>query len=313
MIFTREDLAHAISILLLGDLHCGSMFGLYPPDFPLSTGGKASLNVAQEFLQECWLDFLARLPKRLDYVVFTGDVTEGKQYKDDGLGVIEPDPECQVNAAVALCRPITERAEEVYVLRGSRYHTGYGGRCERSFGRQLEAQESIPGNHTHPWLLLDVGNGVTFDIAHHQSVTIVNRSMPLERELRFAQIIEGNFRPDADFVVRAHNHSWLWMNIDGRIAASIPAWKFSDDFVRMSKTPNRYVSRLFGAVLVYAFPWLKTPEVRNREDFITKEFLSYPTPELKAVHGGVEWQDRSPDKPPNRNSPLTNLVRKLRR
>ena len=280
------NLTESVTILLLSDLHVGSAFGLFPDKHTLSTGGRASLNTGQRYLLRCWDDLCARLPDKLDYLILNGDTVEGQQYKEQGLTVTEIDPEGQVDAAYTLLAPLAEKATEVYCVAGTGYHVGKGARAEQALGRQLETVRNEWNNPVWPWLLLDIG-GVILDIAHAQSGTIRYKSSPLERELQFAQMIAGDLRPDVDLIVRAHVHTYGWHNFDGQLVLSMPAFKLQSDHVKTSKTPNRYVSRLLGGVLLTVTPGLKGRNVRNRAEYIQHETLTYNQPKMRAHKGQV--------------------------
>src|SRR5437763_16751146 len=70
------------NILVIGDVHVGSIYGLLPPDFVSSDGSEKPQNAGQEYLWRCWQDMKRRAAKfTIDSVVINGDLIEGKQPK----------------------------------------------------------------------------------------------------------------------------------------------------------------------------------------------------------------------------------------
>ncbi len=221
-----------------------------PPDFKLSTGAECNLNKGQRYLGDCWTHALLQLPKRMDYLVLNGDITEGQNLKDEGRGLSEIDPGFQVRAAVQLLKPLAKRCKEIWATRGSSYHAGIGGGYEEDVADALGAQ-SFSGWKATPWLRLELG-GLLFDISHRQSVTIAYRSMPLEREMRFAleaAARRGERAPDV--IVRSHAHFGYACWEDGRrYVISTPSFKLMDAYILGSISPNRAMPWSLGMVLL---------------------------------------------------------------
>src|SRR5713226_3110815 len=66
------------NILVLGDIHIGSIYGLLPPDFVSSDGAEKPQNEGQKYLWECWQDMKRRTAKfAIGSVVINGDLIEG--------------------------------------------------------------------------------------------------------------------------------------------------------------------------------------------------------------------------------------------
>ncbi len=221
-----------------------------PPDFVLSTGAKCNQNKGQEYLWKCWQHALLQLPKRIDYLILNGDLCEGNAIKDEGRGLSEIDPGFQVRAAVQLLKPLAKRCKQIWATRGSQYHVGKGGGREEAIADALGAQ-SFNGWKATPWLRLEIG-GLLFDISHRQSVTIAYRSMPMEREIRFAleaAARRGERAPDV--IVRSHAHYGYACFEDGQhYAISTPSFKLMDAYILGSISPNRAMPWSLGMVLL---------------------------------------------------------------
>jgi hypothetical protein len=126
----------------------------------------------------------------------------------------------------------------IYVSRGSRYHSGSGAGDEEFFAAMVHARRGPDGRHTRPWTHLVIEDTL-FDVAHHQSVTIRYRSMPLERESGFFLERCGRMQqgvPERVVIVRSHTHgSYRNYTECGFTAVSTPAWKLQDAFAAMGR------------------------------------------------------------------------------
>jgi hypothetical protein len=274
-------------IVTIGDLHTGSAFAPFPPDFTNSVGAMVALNRGQQYLLRCWRDFQARIPARFDALLLLGDLIHGKNPKESAAELCEVDPEWQQRAALELLAPIAERAKEVYAVRGSPYHVGEMARWEEQLTKQLGAIPDRMGHHARTWLHLNL-RGVLLDVAHRQSVVMVNLLMPLEREMRYALMrtqAEGERPPD--IVIRAHAHTYKWAEVDGMLGLSMPAWKMPSSYVMTSITPNRKRSRLLGSVMLNVRPRRKKAGGVYAGAYIDKDLIWYRTPALETVRYGA--------------------------
>jgi hypothetical protein len=274
-------------IVTIADLHSGSAYAPFPPNFTNSMGAVVTLNVGQQYLLECWRDFEERIPARFDALLLVGDMIHGQNPKESAAELCEVDPEWQSRAALEFLEPLADRAKAVYAVRGSPYHVGEMARWEEQLARQLGAVPDKMGHHARAWLHLNM-RGVLLDVAHRQSVVMVNRLMPLERELRYALMrTQAEGEPPPDIVIRAHTHGYRWAEVDGMLALSCPAWQMPGSYVMTSITPNRKRSRLLGAVVLKVRPKRKVPGVVHAGDYIDKELIWYKMPALESVEHGA--------------------------
>jgi hypothetical protein len=239
--------------LFIADSHTGGAFGLFPPNFGPNP---KPLNPIQEYIWRCWLHMDAQLPP-LDFIVFMAEQNEGSNAKEDAAMISETNRSRQVDAAIeAALLPLAHLGHgcPVHVLTGSQYHVGKQADNSHEFGSKLHfagynVSQDAFGHYAHTWLHLD-REGVRFDIAHLQSGAI-NRSMPLEREMRnmLERCAEEKDDPD-DVIVRAHTHSDVILSIGHRWALTCPAWKCQDGYAAGSRTPNRWKNARIGSVLI---------------------------------------------------------------
>lgn len=233
----------------VSDTHVGSAFGIFPPEFVGSAGSEINLNVGQEYLLKCWDWMLEQIPQRLDFLIVNGDVADGTARKDEGRWRVEPDPDFQVLAAKALFLrgdpPLLHRAKKVYVSRGSAYHSETGARLDEIFAREVGAERDRMGHYASAWRVLSC-EGVDIDFAHHRSTHIRYESSPGEREMQFDRMVADIKGGSSDLILRGHGHRLVKLNVDGDLFLATPSWSLQTDFAKMSRWPNRYLSRLIG-------------------------------------------------------------------
>lgn len=250
--------------LVLADLHAFHACGLTPKNFRASTGAIVPLNIAQEYLLECWNHMLSVLPQKIDFLLLNGDLAEGQNPAERARSLSEVDPTFQARGVVALLGPVIDRVRKrddgsrlIYIMRGSGYHTGRGGLIEEQIGAMIGSIPDSYGRYTHPWARFTV-SGVYFDCAHRQSTTIRNRTTPLEREIGFALERFARKRqpaPDSMVIIRSHTHSGFRMVSErGIVAVSTPCWKIQDDYAATSISPNRLAPDNIGAVGIRVRP-----------------------------------------------------------
>ena len=241
--------------LLLADLHVAGAYGMMPEKYVLANGSDYKLNRGQRYLLECLAHILANVPRRFDYLILNGDVVEGPNEKEGGLGLAEVDVNGQARAALRLLQPFADRAGDVYMTVGSKYHVGVAGQQEEVLGMILGACPNSAGRSCHDWLHLWMG-GNLLDIAHAQSQTIRYRSMPLERELDFASQRAGKIGEDMPAaIIRSHAHWGFGLWREGNlVAVSTPPMKLQDRYAETHKMRERWRPFHLGAIFIRSYP-----------------------------------------------------------
>lgn len=278
--------------LFMSDLHLGSAFSLWPPNFVGSNGSTINPNVGQRYLwkhYEMLIDEVRDLTDgKLDIFCLVGDAIQGKNKKGDGEYIIESNLAFQSEAAITVIWPFVEMAKEKYVFRGSRYHVGNNAESEEYIGMTIDSVKDDFGHHCWMWLPeLSIG-GVYFDIAHHQSSVMINRSMPLERERRFAHQFD-DLKKNPDVIVRGHSHIQLELLIDGELQIGLMPIQMQSDYAKMSKTPNRLLSRWLGICLLEIMPG-NIGTIRRPVNVHWLRFKHPPLPKREYQQGEEKWQ-----------------------
>jgi len=269
--------------LIVSDTHLGDAYAVFPHGFKGSTGSVIALNEGQKYLLECWDWMIEQLPRRLDFLIVNGDVADGVARKDEGRWRVESDPEFQVLAAKALFMrgnpPLLNRAKKKYVSKGSAYHSGSGSHLDEMFGQQIKAEVDSMGHRASSWRVLSC-QGIDVDIAHNRSVSIRYESSQGEREIQFDRMVADIKDGSSDLIVRSHGHRYVKLNVDGDIFVATPAWSLQTDYAKMSRYPNRWLSRLIGSVRVDLYPELKTGGLQDKEEYVKITGLTCPHPKV---------------------------------
>jgi len=186
-------------ILCYGDMHCGSISGLWPPKTPKGEGGGARLNYNQRAMWKVWRHLLEeRLPAYLKargldgfpIAINGGDSIDGRQTRQKAVCVETSDLTAQTHAAVKAQEPLMEMVGDLYVLEGTPYHEGNDYLSGELMAKSLEDRCNVIPNertgkltHRHLFLTLD---GIRFMFKHELSYFQVYKTTPLERELQRA-------------------------------------------------------------------------------------------------------------------------------
>jgi len=131
-----------IKLLVLADVHVGSIYGLTPRKY-----FNEHTNSYQLWAINKWEEFIQKY-KYPDYLILNGDIVDGPGGKDATTLCI-PDMEDQVNSAVELLSPLVGKNTIIYGCSGSGYHTGKGTGfdADRQITQNLITLHNVKGNH----------------------------------------------------------------------------------------------------------------------------------------------------------------------
>jgi len=263
--------------LIISDLHCGSAIGLLPPEVPLpqpmpgfvfnNKNGDPELeasmfcsslrqNRGQEYLWRCWQDMISQLPPTLDFIVVNGDMIQGPaKMNGEAYETITTRPSFQCLIAREALRPLRERTNMFYMIRGTEWHVGsYGENCQ-VLAESLQATQFPEGERLGEMLFLDI-DGVILDIAHDISYFMVYRNTALEREINFSRVDQCLLEGAPDLIIRSHTHTYGTVQNRWATAVTTPGWQFSLRFARKKSAARGRMTDI-GAILVTIEPWQK--------------------------------------------------------
>jgi len=224
----------------LSDTHCGSIFGMLPPDFGTSDGAPKSQNVGQQYLWECWAHAALQIANfKPDFVVFNGDGIDGRQEAQRGSEFSLPLIFDQKRAFVSCMQYMLAGLEtKLYVTQGTEYHDGKGAEAMEDAAQILGAQQYQglgSGIFTKEALDLSV-EGIIINCAHHISVASgFYRLTAIDREMQWAAMTGKDASkgiPKADLIVRSHCHHYTRGEHPSKDGFTTPCWQLQTRFMR---------------------------------------------------------------------------------
>lgn len=203
-------------VLACGDLHCGHVAGLTPPDWRIPRGRHPALHRLQERGWADWLEMVKAVGP-VDVAIVNGDLIDGPGDKSGGTEELTTDPLEQVDMAVAALAPIKPRRGWVFTY-GTAYHTGTRADYETGVARAYGASIG-----SHEWCEVD---GVIFDCKHHVGGSQVphGRHTAVARD-RLWNLLwsEHGEQPRAAVYIRSHVHYHGYSGGPGWLAMTLPA------------------------------------------------------------------------------------------
>jgi hypothetical protein len=222
------------TLVVVSDLHVGSISAVAPKGFTRHSGGVLGLNRVQSALAENWADMVSRW-KNPDILVVCGDAIEGRARKDSGVPTWTTDFIDQLNGAQALLNQFG--AKKTYIIVGTGYHVDAEGVAIEELLAQHIKSEKIPVDGTalaDQELFIQV-NSTIFHFAHHISVASGWwRTTPIARELVFALLSEHHKLPKGkkvDVFLRGHCHFFCGVEFSRQHGYICPAWQIQTRYL----------------------------------------------------------------------------------
>lgn len=269
-------------ILILSDTHCGSHYGLWPPNMTDPQNNPLPQNKGQEYLWKCWLYLRDNLAKHsnLAAIVFNGDAVDGSAFKSMGHDLTSVDSVVQADAFEESMRVFMQPLGSVplYCVQGTEYHDAKSGHQVERVAKALGAVRYTgvgSGRYSKEILDLEV-NGVVLNFSHGISVSSgFYRATAPDREGVWSALAGKTGKmPPAEVVVRSHAHYFAHVEHESKHILITPCWQLQTRYMRKNSAYRMLPS--VGAVLirVYKEPLFSEDRVR------IKKFL-YPLPEYK--------------------------------
>jgi predicted phosphodiesterase len=129
-------------ILLLSDLHVGSLWGLWPPGFEtiddrFGDAVKFTLNTTQKNLWKHWQKMINSVNP--DCIILNGDLIDGLQWRERGRGLVTPNLSWQIEACIAVLDTLPKCP--MYFTQGTGYHELEDGRpVEKAIADDFDGQ-----------------------------------------------------------------------------------------------------------------------------------------------------------------------------
>lgn len=198
-------------VLAIGDLHCGHVVGLTPPEWQYKPEFK-------KLQREMW-EFFTRTVDALqpiDVLLVNGDAIDGRGERSGGTELITTDILEQCQMAEACIKRVGARSIEMTY--GTPYHAGQDTDYEAEIARNVGAR--ING---HAFFTV---NGVSFDCKHKIGGSGIphGRGTALAKEMLWNLLwheIDG--APRGDIFLRSHVHYCFGVDSEDRIGYTLPA------------------------------------------------------------------------------------------
>ena len=163
------------ALVLLADPHCGSPYGVMPPEFRDDHGNGYTANPLQEWYWQCLNDglrWVKHVLRRREWgLVLNGDLIEGVHH--GGKEVVSQQLAMHVGMAVHTFRPWADAAARTWVIEGTECHTQGN---ESVIGEKLKAmpfKSALNGLSSYAWPELPITvNGCYGIIRHHITTSI---------------------------------------------------------------------------------------------------------------------------------------------
>jgi hypothetical protein len=239
------------AIAVVGDLHAGSTVGLLSDVSTTDEGALLGQSPFQKWLWACWLEYCEWLNNfELDALILNGDLVQGVNGRDAQLATVNES--VMQDLCVDVLKPLLYtkgklRARNIYITRGTGFHSGGAGSREETIGKLIGAMKDSQGRYSRyaNWLSW---RGKVIHATHHISFAAIYPLTPLyraQREMR-ERAQRGFPMPDVD--VRSHVHtSHMYEATDNRWIVTVPAWQGMTDYAH--KVAPASVPTIGGLVL----------------------------------------------------------------
>lgn len=217
--------------IVVSDMHCGSRFGLRPPE--VTHPGSGDTTVAGEPAQEMWRGWAERVSRYSspDFLIFAGDGIEGEQRKDGSKWLWTADTMEQAKAAVPLID--AWGAGAVYGVRGTKYHVEGGMNADEYILQHVTRAVDVRGRFAPPDRYIHI-HGAVIHVSHKIGGTSVfqYRGTPLSRELAMNRVMSyATEVHKANLVLRGHVHHYFEVRASAHSrCVATPCFKCRDDY-----------------------------------------------------------------------------------
>ena len=211
---------------ILSDLHCGHRVGLTPPSWQYKVPSKSSTKRRKwhKIQEELWAAFDATLKKTppLDFVVWNGDLIDGKGKRSGGTECISSSLDDQCDMAIEVVQHVKKYCKKDAKHIGT-YGTPYHTDTDGDEWENRIAEECFDKIGAHEWIEV---NGVVFDIKHHIGSSAVpdGRHTAVARDALWNVLwAEQDLQPRAHVIVRSHVHYYSFCGDSNKLAITTPA------------------------------------------------------------------------------------------
>lgn len=248
-------------IVVVGDMHVGSIYGIAPISSIPENRGNAFL----EWIYQAWQDFCEK-HKDPDYLITIGDLGDGSQTKSLGVDTLCTDTDEQTAMAEELLSMLVpNNVTKIFGINGSGYHGGDG--QETCIDRRIV--EALKGEYKGNIFECDIKNE-RIQVAHGGTAALVNPSTYIQREISLSKSdAQKRKTKGPTIILRGHQHRFYTIQDDSGIYGVLNGcWQYITPF--MSKR-SANVTPSFGSIIIelndatkiYRAEYLLPEEVRQ--------------------------------------------------
>jgi hypothetical protein len=206
----REEQKTAIKILLISDLHCGSLYAIKHPNY-------GDLTNEQKYIFNEWQEMIKREGK-IDYLYIGGDIVDGIGRAEDGKYEWTTDISKQIDCAIDLVNMIDY--DKLLVVYGTPYHVDEGLNADEEFAKRIGANAMGWELNFKPQGFNDI-----FHMAHKVGVSAgYYRTTPIAKELVYALLNEKELHKYTG-IIRSHAHYFVSVSFTSHFGLITPCWQ----------------------------------------------------------------------------------------
>jgi hypothetical protein len=247
-----------VRILLMSDLHCGSVYAVKHPNY-------GDMTNEQKYIFNEWQEMVKR-EGHVDYLYVGGDIVDGLGKAEDGRYEWTTDITKQIDCAVDLVNMIDY--DKLLVVYGTPYHIDSGLNADEEFAKRIGADAKGWELNFKPQ-----GIGDIFHMSHKIGVSSgFYRTTPLAKELVYALLNEKELHKYTG-IIRSHAHYFVSVSFTSHFGIITPAWQ--------SRTPY-LVSKGLGLIPKLGYVMLEKYD-KNGTWMIKPQTFNIMKPDLAEV------------------------------
>jgi hypothetical protein len=227
-------------IVVVGDTHIGSVYGLAKPNYVPQNRNNAFL----DWIFQAWQVFSEK-HKDPDYLITIGDLADGSQFKSLGIDALCTNTDEQVNLAQELLSMLTpSNNTKIFGVNGSGYHCGEG--HATCIDRRI--LEKAGGEYKGNIFEFDIANE-RIQVSHGGTASLVNPSTYIQREIALSKSdAQKRKTKGPTIIIRGHQHRFYTIQDDAGVYGILNGcWQYITPFM-YKRTAN--VTPSIGAVIL---------------------------------------------------------------
>lgn len=209
-------------ILIIGDIHCGAVTGLWHPEYKTRHQNTIKLNPLQEEIYEKWelMKEEVRKGNGYDTLFLMGDLIDGLNRKSFGKERMVSDLNEQVGCVLKLLRPLS-KGKEVFGICGSGYHSSLDYEVDRRICHELHGQYGGPIANVRLR-----GTNKIVNISHGSGFPAQYIGSKMSKEILLS-IMSAKLEktPEIDILIRGHFHEYAYLEMLNKHFILNPAWE----------------------------------------------------------------------------------------